>query len=118
MTLTPDAVRALQALAEKATPGPWPVEVWYGSVEGGWAAVGPHHRDGELDEPGCEDNDKADRDADFIAAARNALPALCADWLEMHALLEEPLFATPASLPEWVVKRDALLARMRKEPAG
>ena len=71
--MTPDAnaldVERLREIAGKATPGDWPVETWYGSMDGGFAAVGPHHLtpDGESDEPGGVAETRALADARFIA---------------------------------------------------
>lgn len=70
----------LRELAEAATPGPWPAMTWYGSEDGGHAAIGPHHvaqdeeDDGynngrEDDAPGGPVEDRAMRDAAFIADA-------------------------------------------------
>lgn len=69
----------LTALAEtraKMTPE-LSVDVWQNTNEGGWAAVGPHHKhDGACDEPGDPAHIKAMADAVGIMATHNAADAL------------------------------------------
>ena len=64
--------RKLRELAEAATPGSWETDVWVDSNSYGWRATGPHHESPTSDdnaEPGCPDEQAAQRDAAFIAAA-------------------------------------------------
>jgi hypothetical protein len=79
-----DEIRARWAAA---TPGPWTHCVWYGTDDGGWAAIGPHHEedDGISDEPGCDAEQCAERDAEAIAAAPSDVAFLLA---ELGALRE------------------------------
>ena len=85
---TPD-LDSIEARANAATPGPWPVMCWHGTDEGGWAAIGPHHQPDDgvlaraLDEPEDDSPDgpveaRALADAAFIAAARTDVPVLVA----------------------------------------
>lgn len=68
------------AVCEAATEGPWEPNEWYGSDEGGWAAIGPHHmpaEDADFDtanEPDGPTHERAKADSAFIAIARTALP--------------------------------------------
>ncbi len=74
---------AEQALAdaERATPGPWTPNVWIETDGNEWRATGPAHDDESHDhgsEPGCPDEQAAQRDAAWIAAARSREPQLAA----------------------------------------
>jgi hypothetical protein len=79
MTTQRDAASDL-AVCEAATKGPWLTDEWYGSEEGGWAAIGPHHlpsEDADFDEDNEPDgpvHERAKKDSAFIALARTALP--------------------------------------------
>lgn len=66
------AARRIGELAAAATEGPWAEVVWYGTDEGGWAAVGPHHTGGsdECDDDASDNHERAKRDAAFIAECR------------------------------------------------
>ena len=69
----------LARLELEATAGPWDnVDPWWGSVDGGFAAIGPvcHQKRREPDEPGTSHYRQAKRDQAFVNASRNALPAL------------------------------------------
>lgn len=70
----------LRALLAVATARPWRTDVWYGTDDGGWAAIGPHcvasEADGFDDAPETPSYDQAMADAALIAAAVNALPEL------------------------------------------
>lgn len=83
--MTPERIEELKKLCAEATPGPWRQEVWHNHDEGGWAAVGPHIKDTPGDdyysseEPGSPSHEKATSDANFIAAARTAVPELIAE---------------------------------------
>ncbi len=62
----------LRQLASAATPGPWTAAVWIETDGNEWRATGPGHDDESHDngsEPGCPDEQAAQRDAAFIAAA-------------------------------------------------
>lgn len=65
-----DEIERLREIAGKATQGEWPAATWYGSMDGGFAAIGPHHLtpDGESDEPGGVAETRALADARHIAA--------------------------------------------------
>jgi hypothetical protein len=70
-------VQKLRALLAVATARPWRTDVWYGTDDGGWAAIGPHCvADGFDDAPESVSYDQAMADAALIAAAVNALPEL------------------------------------------
>ena len=73
-------VQELRALLAVATVRPWRADVWYGTDDGGWAAIGPHcvasEADGFDDAPETPSYDQARADAALIAAAVNALPEL------------------------------------------
>lgn len=86
MTFSPKTALALAEQLENcdrwASEAPWTEHVWFGSDEGGWAAVGPHHETSgvnysESDEPGSETHRKALQDAKAIVTLRN-LAAECA----------------------------------------
>lgn len=87
MTLT-----ELKALAEKATPGPWEVqEATFGEKSPSvFTAEGPHA--GTFV---CKTNTAMDgtseKDAAFIAAAREAMPALIDDLIAAREALERVL---------------------------
>jgi hypothetical protein len=89
--MTTDESKALRALCEAATPGPWAEAVWYGTNEGGWAAIGPHHAgaDDECDDDASDNHARAEHDAAFIAAARTALPALLDELARTRAQIDE-----------------------------
>ncbi|MFN9086729.1 MAG: hypothetical protein ACK5W7_04295 [Gemmatimonadaceae bacterium] len=68
--MTNDELTTLEALANAATPGPW--------VEDGFDCVrAPDFR--ILYDNSCRDDDNGARNAAFIAAARDAVPALVAE---------------------------------------
>lgn len=73
-------VQKLRALLAVATARPWRTDVWYGTDDGGWAAIGPHcvasEADGFDDAPESVSYDQAMADAALIAGAVNALPEL------------------------------------------
>lgn len=72
--MTPALLATLRAAGRAATPGPWAPSEWYGTDEGGWSAVGPHHLKSEgeeWDDPDSECHERAKLDALFIALARN-----------------------------------------------
>lgn len=78
----------LARLRSEATQGEWTAEVWLAN-DGGWCAVGPlcDEQDGDgadEDEPGCDAEMQAQKDARLIAAAVNALPQLLADSAELE----------------------------------
>lgn len=81
----------LKKLCEAATPGPWKPDVWIETDGNGWRATGPHHEDEASDEgsePGCPDEQAAQHDAAFIAAARTALPELIAEVERLRSVYE------------------------------
>lgn len=78
---TPEQRALWRKLDEERTHGEWEAKEWYGSDEGGWAAVGPHHEgeeNGEWfdDNPDGELHQKAKRDSAFVRASTIAIPAL------------------------------------------
>lgn len=90
---------AIRQRAEAATPGPWTAAEWFGSDEGGWAAIGPHHTtdidDVEFaDEPDGIVHARAKLDADFIAHARDDIPYL----LDRIEVLEQALVTARTAL--------------------
>jgi len=85
-------IDAIEARTNAATPPPWVGSVWYGTDEGGWCAVGPHHvsPEGEKwDEEEDDEHAKAILDAAFIAHAREDVPALIAWVRELEAAYAE-----------------------------
>lgn len=85
-TPTPEVLRAAERigeLAKEATMGPWAEVVWYGTDEGGWAAVGPHHTgaDDECDDDASDNHARAEADAAFIAECRT-LAVVLAEWVK------------------------------------
>jgi hypothetical protein len=69
-TMTPQ--QKLRELALAATPGEWKTGVWIETDGNEWRATGPGHEEHVHDhgaEPGCPDEQAAQRDAAFIAAA-------------------------------------------------
>lgn len=61
--------RELRRLSDAATLGPWKANEWYGTEDGGWCAVGPHHEydKDEGDEPDSTTHERAKLDAALIA---------------------------------------------------
>lgn len=82
--MTADEIKRLREIAGKATPGEWPEATWYGSMGGGFAAIGPHHLtpDGESDEPGGIAETRALADARHIAAFNPSTALALLDRLE------------------------------------
>ena len=76
------AAKRIGEVAAAATEGPWAEVVWYGTDEGGWAAVGPHHTgaDDECDDDASDSHARAEADAAFIAECRTLAPLL-AEWV-------------------------------------
>ena len=85
------SVTEMQRITGAMTPPPWKATTWYGSDEGGHAAVGPHHKSCDGDgcdhapESSCSDVERADKDAAGIAVLHNAADAL----LEIAAAAQE-----------------------------
>ncbi len=80
--MTPAEIARLREVIAAATPGPWAPHTWYGTDEGGWVAVGPHHLKSEgeeWDDPDSACHERAKRDAEFIALARNHWDELLAE---------------------------------------
>ncbi len=102
-------VQKLRALLAVATARPWRTDVWYGTDDGGWAAIGPHcvasEADGFDDTPESVSYDQAMADAALIAGAVNALPELL-DEVERLRMAE-----TQAT--EWRQHTAALIAAMK-----
>jgi hypothetical protein len=79
-----DRLAELAALADAATPGPW---VWHGYMESGQTLAfpnEPYHEANVLKT--TDDWPPTDADAAFIAASREAVPALIA---ALRAVLDE-----------------------------
>lgn len=75
---TDEQIAEALKLCDAATPGPWHPSVWIETDGNEWRATGPGHEENAHDygsEPGCPDEQAAQRDAAFIAAARTLLPA-------------------------------------------
>lgn len=85
--MTNEEIQALQALADKATKGPWTYLVINGLDTVVDAKMQMIIGDGDPSEPDrAVDYVNLDRDEyRFIAAAREAVPALCADLLAARA---------------------------------
>ena len=84
----------LRELCAKATPGPWESNVWIETDGDEWRATGPGHDEHASDygsEPGGPDEQAAQADAAFIAAARTAVPALLDECDALRAALREAL---------------------------
>lgn len=81
MTLTDVEIQALQALADKATKGPWHSCYGYGEGFGGVASKTGAMLD--FRQPAALSDTVVD--ANFIAASREATPALCAEVLALRA---------------------------------
>lgn len=73
--MTPERIAELRRLCEAATPGPWVAATWAGE-DFGWSACGPVHEESDDDTPEGPNQDLAKRDADFMSAARIAVPEL------------------------------------------
>lgn len=89
MELTDDQIRELLALAEKATPGPW-FSRFKRPLPAGWLLATVESRPdpaGDLLHPAVCDSPNGDSDAQFIAAMREAGPALAEEVLRLRALL-------------------------------
>lgn len=82
----------LRALLDTASPRPWRADVWYGTDDGGWAAIGPHcvasEADGFDDTPESVSYDQAMADAALIAGAVNGLPELLDEVERLRAEVE------------------------------
>lgn len=107
-----EKIDELERLEKAATPGPWRSSTWYG-IDGGWAAVGPHHEplsDEDSDEPDGEVEDRAKNDAAFIAAARNHLPDILAALKEAQAKRFQHEDAV--ALADACLERDDLRAKL------
>lgn len=88
--MTDEELNRLEALAAAATPGPW-------RLPGGKSYVMPSHGEpykvaqlgGTRDSPGliAREDDRLHHDAEFIAAARGAVPALVAEVRRLRAEL-------------------------------
>lgn len=109
----PIDIAEARRICDAATPAPWPVTVWIETDGSEWRATGPGH-DSESSaaaEPGCTDEQAAQRDAAFIAYARTALPAAL-DEIEVLrvklAASEERLIEHNQFLRD---ERDAAIAR-------
>lgn len=95
MTMTTEEIQALQALADKVTKGPWLVEkgqflIWgecnvddTSSNGFGYPCATVHHVRHSWDHR--KDDIPAEANAAFIAASREAVPALCAEVLALRA---------------------------------
>ena len=75
--------KRLRELAEKATPGPWRKVVC--NKEDGWSCVMGEH---EAVTDGVQTGEMNGDNADFIAAARNALPELLDEVERLRARVE------------------------------
>lgn len=110
-------------LSEKATAGPWTAEIWMNFDEGGYAAIGPHHKQEEDDddcEPSSACGNKAKQDADFIAFTRNHAPQLALTVLtqaERIAELEREARAFPWEKAGKVPRLLKELATLRQQLA-
>ena len=85
-------VAAAKKLCDAATPGPWKPLVWIETDGNEWRATGPGHDDETSDEgsePGCPDEQAAQRDAEFIAASRQLVPALLAEVERLRRFLDD-----------------------------
>lgn len=90
MTIDETELARLEALAQAATPGPWaPTAVC--DDDDHWYACSPEHAFAE-DDPACDSGKRhpgALADAAFIAAARDAVPALVAEVRRLREQLQE-----------------------------
>lgn len=101
----------LKQLCAQATSGPWTADVWIETDGNGWRATGPHHEDHDCwTEPGCPDEQAAQRDAAFIAAAREAVPALVA---EVERLTDAKLYGEKVCA-QLVAERDEARAEVER----
>ena len=96
--MTPEQLAALKALADAATPGPWE-EV---AESGEWWITGPDIYNDAVMTTNASEISQAD--ADFICAARAAVPALLAEverlrailaYIDIHAPLADATCAEP-----------------------
>jgi len=74
MTVADEQLAELEALAEKATPGPWEIDDWFGIT----------NPDG--DDVGCVDSRES---AELIAASRTAIPSLIAEVKRLRAVVAD-----------------------------
>jgi hypothetical protein len=72
--MTDEQLAELEALAEKATPGPWEIDDWFGIT----------NPDG--DDVGCVDSRES---AELIAASRTAIPSLIAEVKRLRAVVSD-----------------------------
>ena len=105
----------LRALLDTASPRPWRADVWYGSDDGGWAAIGPHcvasDADGFDDVPETPSYDQAMADAALIAGAVNALPELLDEVERLRARIDA-ICAGYAAAAARAAARSAQVARL------
>lgn len=124
MTMMPEHIEELEQLASKATPGPWQ----YGDAdrfdpsgevenvierEGGRGLVATIPT-GEFEWDRARENESSRADADFIAAARTALPALCQEWRRLQMELKEQNDAYRVALREGEVMNE-MIERLQAE---
>lgn len=109
-------VQKLRALLAVATARPWRADVWYGTDDGGWAAIGPHcvasEADGFDDTPGSVSYDQAMADAALIAGAVNALPEMLDEVDRLRARKAEMCDCVHATEEEAVAAFKAELAAL------
>ena len=88
--MTPEELDALEALAAAATPGPWEAGTAMCCPDMGWVD-GPNRRVCPVLEPAKRTHTLDANDAEFIAGAREAVPALIAALREARARVDELL---------------------------
>ncbi len=116
--MTPDELARLRALCEAATPGPWEVA---GNLQTKVfdEVVAPHRTGNPEWCEGVADCDTGEEDAEFIATARTAVPALIAEverlTAELDRLMEgsDPSTAVPG---QQASHAQALHAMLTKSP--
>lgn len=91
---TNEIAEEIERAAKRATPVGWGEQIWTGSEDGEWVAVGPRHfpigEDAEDNTPETEAAKAAMRDAIHVASCSpDRILALIASWKRMREALEE-----------------------------
>ena len=96
--MTEQELKAIEARANAATPGPWVHETRYGAigaVEAGNEALA------QVQQRVARDNNRRDTDAAFIAHARTDIPSLVDEVRRLRGLVEEVFRIAEKEIPQF-----------------
>jgi hypothetical protein len=114
-------IKAAREVVAGASPGPWEAAVWIETDGNEWRATGPGHEDESSDhgsEPGCPDEQAAQADARFIAAARTGWPEALDEVERLEAELDELRTADLRGMVSDLRGEHAYLQKTSEEEAG